>query len=244
MLGLIANNFVRVYHPAAATATTTSPVLTDVTHRRRDPLARALLHRRQLRLRHQARQPHRQGRDRPEVPRCRRHRRRLRQRLHQGLQVRRPAAVPQPAVLPRADRRQLARDPLERAGPGAAKDGGGRRDLDQTDQARPRRPVRRGTRPAASSSISKRAGEPGSIGSSLPSAAISTPSSTSPATVSASTSPTRARTRARLRPGSAEIVRSMRRDGLASARAPAWRSASRRAARGRRRGRSAAAPGS
>ena len=45
VLGLIATNFVRVYHPCSGYHDAERP------HRRRDPLAAALLHRRQLRLR-------------------------------------------------------------------------------------------------------------------------------------------------------------------------------------------------
>ena len=94
--------------------------------RRGDPHAAALVHGRQPRLRRPARQPQRQRRDRAEVPRRGRHlRHRLRRRprrelrLQEGLQVRRPPALPHAAVLPAARELGLERHPLARADPGA-----------------------------------------------------------------------------------------------------------------------------
>ena len=73
-LGLIADNFVRVGHRVGptrtATATTTrstgEPIVTNVHDRGRDPLAQALVHRRQLQLR-QARHADGHRRDRAEA---------------------------------------------------------------------------------------------------------------------------------------------------------------------------------
>ena len=75
--------------------------------RRRDPGDRPLLHRRPLRLRRAARHPAGERRDRAEVPRGGGHHRR--HRLHQGLQLRRPAAVPGAAALLRPGPVGLAR---------------------------------------------------------------------------------------------------------------------------------------
>ena len=80
-LGLIANNFVRVGHrvdrqlACAQLRHGRRAVVTNVHDRRRDPVAAALVHRRQLRLR-PARHADRQRRDRAEVPRPGRHRHR------------------------------------------------------------------------------------------------------------------------------------------------------------------------
>ena len=74
--------------------------------------------------------------------------------------------------------------------------------IDQAERSSPRR----------SSSSSKCAGEPGSIGSTLPASGISTLSTTSPRTWSARTSPTRAWIFARGLPASAEIDVTMRRE--------------------------------
>ena len=119
VLGLVANNFVRVFHPCSPEV---SPLMKTV---RIDAAILSLAHSFTADNHDcgtQARPADDQRRDRPEVPRCGRHD--GRHRLHQELQLRRPPALPQPAVLPRARRGQLARDPLERAGPAAL---GGRR---------------------------------------------------------------------------------------------------------------------
>ena len=73
--------------------TTTDPIVKNVHDRRRDPVAAALLHRRQLQLR-PARHADGQRRDRAEVPRPGRHRHggTIVDRLPEGLQVRRPAS--------------------------------------------------------------------------------------------------------------------------------------------------------
>ena len=127
LLGLVANDFVRVYHPvvepaarrqASATAAPSAPerhqrpgVADEPLDLRGDPGRQPLLHRRQLRLRQLAR--HAQGlwRDRAALPRTGRHRRRIRQlnRLPQELPVRRPPRQRRAAVLPQPGLGRLGR---------------------------------------------------------------------------------------------------------------------------------------
>ena len=114
LLGLIANNFVRVYHPCSSDTNGTGS-LSQPDDRRRDPGDQTLLHRRQLQLRQPARHPQRRRRDRAEVPRPGRHRRlrRFDHRLHQELRLRRPPALPRAAELHRTDRRLLGHRPRD-----------------------------------------------------------------------------------------------------------------------------------
>ena len=77
LLGLIAQNYVRVYHPCSGTGgSNQAGYLANPSDRRRDPRRHRLVHRRQLRLwlAGSARQPLRVRRDRPGLPRTRRHR--------------------------------------------------------------------------------------------------------------------------------------------------------------------------
>ncbi len=126
LLGLIANNFVRIKHPICPPE---QPRLqrrhdhrggpgqlqrrgqrhrlaVEPAHRRRDPRDRPLLHRRPLRLRRLARRARGQRRDRPEVPRRGGHD--GRDRIPQGLQLRRPPALPRATAFLRPGRGRLA----------------------------------------------------------------------------------------------------------------------------------------
>ena len=82
MLGLIANNFVRVYHPYSAGRPSKGELRTEATARARSSNLdidaailrdQPLVHRRPLRLRQPAGHADRQRRDRAEVPRPGRH---------------------------------------------------------------------------------------------------------------------------------------------------------------------------
>ena len=111
MLGLIADNFVRVQHlgtdapanfeiDAAILALSHSFTVDNYTAGSHD------------------REPDDQRRDRAGLPRRGRPERRDRPRIPQGLLVRRPPQVPDAALLPAARRRLLARDAPQRAGAG------------------------------------------------------------------------------------------------------------------------------
>ena len=127
MLGLIANNFVRVGHKVIrehgdCTATTTPPTSRRSRNVRIDAAIMSLLHSFIVdnydcgKLRH----ADRQRRDRAEVPRPGRHRSRRHDldRLPEGLLVRRPPALPLAAVLPEPARRRRGKSSeLPGAGP-------------------------------------------------------------------------------------------------------------------------------
>ncbi len=125
VLGLIANNFVRVGHKVNRSACTNyssvdEPMITDV---RIDAAIMSLLHSfigRQLQLR-PVRGPDGQRRDRAALPRRGRHgqRRTHLHRLRQGLLVRRPPALPLAAVLPEPAEVQVGDPAHAGAGSGA-----------------------------------------------------------------------------------------------------------------------------
>ncbi len=114
VLGLIASEYVRVYHPCEGgkngSGSLTSPwiyagILFD------EPF----VHRRQLRVRNRTRQTERVRRDRAGLPRSRWNQRR--HRLPQGLQIRQPSRHRRAAVLPRTAEGRLADHPRDRAQP-------------------------------------------------------------------------------------------------------------------------------
>ena len=121
LLGLIANNFVRVYHP---TYTDDNCSTNDAGLDRRpedpgrDPRTEALVHRGQLELRAAARGAARGRSHRAEVPWTGRYRQRPvdRHGLPQGLRLQRPSALPRAAVLHGPGPGLLARRAPERAG--------------------------------------------------------------------------------------------------------------------------------
>ena len=144
VLGLVANNFVRVYHPCSPEGVAADE---DRPHRRRHPLARALVHGRQLRLRQQARQLSRSTARSPRSTAARSARPAARgftkdYNYDDRLRYRSPPYFLEPIAA------SWHVDPLERAGPAALARGGRGRDLDEPDQRAPRRPGRRGARPA------------------------------------------------------------------------------------------------
>ena len=129
VLGLVANNFVRIYHPepyhvekiekeresrrrkTGLRMQKRDGVPPERHHPRGDPGDRALLHRRQLQMRRQARHAEGQWRDRAEVPRRRRHRRRQRHRLPEELQLRQPPPLHRATELHRARKNRLGDRP-------------------------------------------------------------------------------------------------------------------------------------
>ncbi len=107
MLGLIANNFVRVYHPCSSEHQPAPARLTNLDDRRRDPGDQPLLHRRQLQLRQPARDADRRTARSRRSSAARSAPRRRRHRLPEELQLRRPPPLPRAAQLHRADRIRL-----------------------------------------------------------------------------------------------------------------------------------------
>ncbi len=127
VMGLVAQNFVRVKHGVRSCPQPSNPDRCETFPNMKIQAAI-------LTLQHSfivdnydqgatAGDAHRRRRDRPEVPRPGRHvqpghRHRV-DRLHEGLQLRLAAALPQPAVLPRPDLGGVADHPRQRAGPGS-----------------------------------------------------------------------------------------------------------------------------
>ena len=101
MLGLIANNFVRVYHPCSGREQR-KRLAEQSGNRRRDPGDQPLVHRRQLQLRQPAGNPERHWSNRPEIPRPGWHiRRGSSHRLPEELRLRRSAPLHRAAALRR-----------------------------------------------------------------------------------------------------------------------------------------------
>ena len=125
LLGLIANNFVRVYHPVDHDLNEVRRLRQHGKHRgpadrRGHPGPAALVHPRQLVLRRADGRPDGVRGHRPAVPRAGRHRFRGEHlhRLPQGVRVQRPPALPRAALFPRSRAGLLADLARDRAGAG------------------------------------------------------------------------------------------------------------------------------